>query len=167
MLYAYTKNNLLCGPLEIDNQSFNEMTDAERLELDFLPCEEIHSHRLKVGQQYVVNGLTRRNDTAQAHFMATDNTALIERSNSLLAIVASIELSINTAIQTYGISAGLESVEQDMIGACEDYKEMMFCAWIVGENGEYILLSHEESIALIDDIPGVCPECDLPVEEVG
>lgn len=126
MITACTHNNLLCGPLEIDDTGFEALTDEQRASYGFLPCELVFGPEPGPGEQYCANGLSRRIDRVRAHFAPSSDADMITRDGELSAVCAGLEYVIYDRLSTMSIDDALTASRQDIANACEDYHDIMY-----------------------------------------
>ena len=120
------KNNKLAAPLEVEHEGFESLTDEQRKEYGFIPCEEVYGNKPKEGEQYVCNGISRRIDRLRSHFRASSDEELISRSELILSTLDAFKTLLMNKLNTMSVENALEGIQENIELTCNTINDIYY-----------------------------------------
>ena len=116
----------LAAPLAIDHPGFEALTDAQRKQYGFWPCELRVNDDCSPGEQVVHNGISRRVDRLRAHHKPSGVTELKERHHSIETELAAYKSVLMQRLSEMPAEDALSSMAVANEVLCDAIHELLF-----------------------------------------
>ena len=118
--------NKLASPIEIEHEGFESLTDEQRKEYGFMPCEKVYGDEPKEGEQYVCNGISHRVDRLRAHFRASSDEEVISRSELILSALDTFKTLLMDKLDTMDVIEALQSIQENLELTCSTIHDIYY-----------------------------------------
>ena len=108
------------APLTVDHAGFEALTEGQRNQYGFWPCEFVHGPEPVEPEIYCCNGISRRKDRLRAHFRPSSDSGMIERHNAIMSELSGFTDVLISRLESMEVEVALSSVAEAIELVCAE-----------------------------------------------